>query len=323
MSFLARGLAALAIAAAFSTGAFAQGWPNKPIRWIVPYTPGGYTDLMSRLVGQKVADALGTAVVFENRPGANAIIGTDVVAKSAPDGYTFGTVIAAHAVNATLNPKLPYDTLKDFTYVSLMSVAPLIIIANKSLPANNIQELITLAKSKPGALSFASSGVGAAAHLTMEMFKAQMGLDMVHVPYKGTAGALQDTVAGNINVMFDITGPLMPQVTAGNVKALGLAAREQIPAAPGVKTLIEQGVPDFVSGTWAGIIAPAGTPKEIVDRVAAEAKKALADPAMKAKLAEQGIVAVGNSPDEYRAFVAGEIARWAKVIQDAGIKMEQ
>ena len=315
-----RVLAAIAITLALSGSAFAQNWPNKPIRWIVPYTPGGYTDLMSRLVGQKVADALGVTVIFENRPGANAIIGTDVVAKAAPDGYTFGTVIAAHAVNATLNPKLPYDTLKDFTYVSLMSSAPLIIIANKSLPANSIPELVALAKSKPGALSFASSGVGAAAHLTMEMFKSRMGIDMVHVPYKGTAGALQDTVAGNIHVMFDIVGPLMPQVTAGNVKALGLAAKEQIPAAPGVKTIVEQGVPDFVSGTWAGIIAPAGTPKEAVDRVAAEAKKALADPAMQAKLADQGIVAVGSTPDEYRAFVTDEIARWAKVIKDANIK---
>ena len=315
-----RVLAAIAITLALSGSAFAQNWPNKPIRWIVPYTPGGYTDLMSRLVGQKVADALGVTVVFENKPGANAIIGTDAVAKAAPDGYTFGTVIAAHAVNATLNPKLPYDTLKDLTYVSLMSSAPLIIIANKDVPANSIPELVALAKSKPGSLSFASSGVGAAAHLTMEMFKSRMGIDMVHVPYKGTAGALQDTVAGNIHVMFDIVGPLMPQVIAGNVKALGLSAKEQIPAAPGVKTIIEQGVPDFVSGTWAGIIAPAGTPKEIVERVAAEAKKALADPAMKQKLTDQGIVAIGSTPEEYRAFVSDEIAKWAKVIKDANIK---
>jgi len=318
-----RGLTALAITLVLSTSAFAQGWPNKPIRMIVPYTPGGYTDLMARLVGQKVADALGVTIIFENKPGANAIIGTDVVAKAPPDGYTFGTVIAAHAVNATLNPKLPYDTLKDFSYVSLMSVAPLIIIANNALPANNIKELVALAKQKPGELNFASSGVGAAAHLTMELFKSRMGIDMVHVPYKGTAGALQDTVGGRINVMFDIVGPLMPQVKAGNVKALGLAAKEQIPAAPGVPTIVEQGVPDFVSGTWAGIIAPAGTPKEIVDRVAAEAKKALADPAMIAKLADQGIVAVGSTPDEYRAFVSDEIAKWAKVIKDANIKMAE
>src|ERR1700742_648833 len=323
MHIVRRGLAALVIGLALSGNAFAQTWPNRPIRMIVPYTPGGYTDLMARLVGQKISDALGQPIIFENKPGANAIIGTDVVAKAAPDGYTFGTVIAAHAVNATLNPKLPYDTLKDFSYVSLMSVAPLIMIAHPSLPANNVQELIALAKAKPGELNFASSGVGAAAHLTMEMFKSRTGIDMQHIPYKGTAGALQDVIGGRINVMFDIIGPLMPQVKSGNAKAIVVTARERVPAAPDVPTMAEQGVPDFVSGTWAGIIAPAGTPKEIVDRVSAEAKKALADPALKEKLVEQGIVAVGSTPEEFRAFVAEEIARWAKVINDAGIKLEQ
>jgi tripartite-type tricarboxylate transporter receptor subunit TctC len=319
---LFRAIAALAIVLAGASGALAQGWPNRPIRMIVPYTPGGYTDLMARLVGQKISDALGQPIIFENKPGANAIIGTDVVAKAAPDGYTFGTVIAAHAVNATLNPKLPYDTLKDFSYVSLMSVAPLIMIAHPSLPANNLQELIALAKAKPGELNFASSGVGAAAHLTMEMFKSRTGIDMLHIPYKGTAGALQDVIGGRINVMFDVVGPLMPQVRSGLAKAIVVTAKERIPAASDVPTMAEQGVPDFVSGTWAGIIAPAGTPKEIVDRVFAEAKKALADPALKDKLVEQGIVAVGSSPEEFRSFVADDIVRWRKVITDAGIKME-
>ncbi|HEY0852219.1 MAG TPA: tripartite tricarboxylate transporter substrate binding protein [Bradyrhizobium sp.] len=323
MKYMLRALAVLAVVVTWAADVSAQGWPNRPIRMVVPYTPGGYTDLMARLVGQKIADALGQTIVFENKPGANAIIGTDTVAKAAPDGYTFGTVIAAHAVNPTLNPKLPYDTLKDFTYVSLMSVAPLVMIAHPSLPANNVQELIALAKAKPGQLNFASSGIGAAAHLTMEMFKSRTGINMVHIPYKGTAGALQDTVGGQVNVMFDVIGPLMSQVRSGNAKAIVVTAKERIPAAPDVPTMAEQGVPDFVSGTWAGIIAPAGTPKEIVDRVSAEAKKALADPALKAKLVEQGIVAVGSTPEEFRTFVGEEIARWGKVITDAGIKMEQ
>ncbi|MDB5580263.1 MAG: tripartite tricarboxylate transporter family receptor [Bradyrhizobium sp.] len=322
MKYLFRALAAFAVMLTCAGGALAQTWPTRSIRMVVPYTPGGYTDLMARLVGQKISEALGQPIVFENKPGANAIIGTDVVAKAAPDGYTFGTVIAAHAVNATLNPKLPYDTMKDFTYVSLMSVAPLIMIAHPSVPANNLKELIALAKAKPGELNFASSGIGAAAHLTMEMFKSRAGINMQHIPYKGTAGALQDTVGGQINVMFDIIGPLMPQVRSGNVKALVVTAKERVPAAADVPTMAEQGVPDFVSGTWAGIIAPAGTPKEIVDRVAAEAKKALADPAMKAKLAEQGIVAMGSTPEEFRAFVGEEISSWKKVITDANIKME-
>src|ERR1700704_288871 len=322
MNYLFRALAAFAVLLTCAGGALAQGWPNRAIRMIVPYTPGGYTDLMARLGGQKISEALGQPIIFENKPGANAIIGTDVVAKAAPDGYTFGTVIAAHSVNATLNPKLPYDTMKDFTYVSLMSVAPLIMIAHPSLPANNMKELIALAKAKPGELNFASSGVGAAAHLTMEMFKTRTGIDMQHIPYKGTAGALQDTVGGRINVMFDVVGPLMPQVRSGNVKALVVTAKERIPAAPELQTMAEQGVPDFISGTWAGIIAPAGTPKEIVERVSAEARKALADPALKDKLVEQGIVAVGSTPDEFRSFVGEEIGRWRKVITDAGIKME-
>jgi tripartite-type tricarboxylate transporter receptor subunit TctC len=240
MKCLYRALAAFALVLAGADAALAQGWPNRPIRMVVPYTPGGYTDLMARLVGQKISDALGQPIVFENKPGANAIIGTDAVAKAAPDGYTFGTVIAAHAANATLNPKLPYDTLKDFTYVSLMSVAPLIMIAHPSVPANNVKELIALAKAKPGELNFASSGIGAAAHLTMEMFMSRTGIKMQHIPYKGTAGALQDTVGGQINVMFDIVGPLMPQVRSGNAKAIVVTAKERVPAASDVPTMAER-----------------------------------------------------------------------------------
>ncbi|MDB5620484.1 tripartite tricarboxylate transporter substrate binding protein [Tardiphaga sp.] len=322
MKCLFRALGAFAIIAASAGGAQAQGWPNRPIRMVVPYTPGGYTDLMARLVSQKMSEALGQPFVIENKPGANAVIGTDAVAKAAPDGYTFGTVIAAHSVNPTLNPKLPYDTMKDFTYVSLTSVAPLILIAHPSLPANNMKELIALAKSKPGQLNFASSGIGSAAHLTMEMLKSREGINLQHIPYKGTSGALQDTVGGQINVMFDVIGPLMSQVTPGNAKAIVVTAKARVPAAANVPTMAEEGVPDFVSGTWSGIIAPAGTPKEIVDRIALEAKKALTDPELKKKLDDQGIVPVGSTPDEYRAFVTEEIARWKKVITDANIKVE-
>ncbi|SFL60353.1 Tripartite-type tricarboxylate transporter, receptor component TctC [Bradyrhizobium sp. NFR13] len=316
-------IAVMAACAGSAGMAQAQSWPNRPIRMVVPYTPGGYTDLMARLVSEKMAIALGQPIVIENKPGANAAIGTDAVAKAAPDGYTFGTVIAAHSVNPTLNPKLPYDAMKDFTYVSLTSVAPLILIATPSLPAKDMKEFIALAKAKPGSLNFASSGIGSAAHLTMEMLKSREGINLQHIPYKGTSGALQDTVGGQINVMFDVIGPLMSQVKSGNAKALAVAAKERVPAAGDVPTMAEAGVPDFVSGTWSGIIAPAGTPKEIVDRVAAEAKKALTDPDLKKKLDDQGIVPMGTTPDEFRAFVTDEIARWKKVITDAGIKMEQ
>ncbi|MET0443500.1 MAG: tripartite tricarboxylate transporter substrate binding protein [Pseudorhodoplanes sp.] len=319
----ARALGAVAILLAGAGSAQAQNWPNKPIRMVVPYTAGGYTDLMARLVSEKMSTALGQTIVIENKPGANAVIGTDAVAKAAPDGYTFGTVIAAHSVNPSLNPKLPYDTMKDFTYVSLTSVAPLILIATPSLPAKDMKELIALAKSKPGQLNFASSGIGSAAHLTMEMLKSREGLNLQHIPYKGTAGALQDTVGGQINVMFDVIGPLMSQVKSGNAKALAVAAKARVPAAGDVPTMAEAGVADFTSGTWSGIIAPAGTPQEIVDRVAAEAKKALADPELRKKLDDQGIVPMGTSPEEFKTFVTGEIARWKKVITDADIKVQQ
>jgi tripartite-type tricarboxylate transporter receptor subunit TctC len=311
-----------ATTATASAQAPAQNWPTRTIRMIVPYTPGGYTDMMARLVSEKIAASLGQSIVIENKPGANAAIGTDVVAKAAPDGYTFGTVIAAHSVNPTLKPNLPYNTEKDFTYVSLMSIAPLILIATPSLPAKNMQEFIALAKAKPGQLNFASSGIGAAAHLTMEMLKSREGISLQHVPYKGTAGALQDTVGGQINVMFDIIGPLMEQVRAGNARALGVASKERVPAAGDTPTMIEQGVKDFTSGTWAGIVAPAGVPKEIVERMAAETKKALADPDLRKKLEQQGIVPMGTTPEEFRTFVSEEIARWRQVITAANIKIE-
>ena len=323
MNRIIRVLGALAIVTVTAGSAQAQGWPNRPIRMVVPYTPGGYTDLMARLVSQKMSEALGQTFVIENKPGANAAIGTDSVAKAAPDGYTFGTVIAAHSVNPTLNPKLPYDTMKDFTYVSLTSVAPLILIAHPSVPASNMKELIALAKAKPGTLNFASSGIGSAAHLTMEMLKSREGINLQHIPYKGTAGALQDLVGGQISVMFDVIGPLMSQVTPGNAKALAVTAKARVPAAANVATMTEQGVPDFVSGTWSMIIAPAGTPKEIVDRISLEAKKALSDPALKKKLEDQGIVAMGSTPDEARAFVTEQIALWKKVIVEANIKLPE
>ena len=322
MKSIFRTLGAIAIVTAAAGSAHAQTWPTRPIRMVVPYTPGGYTDLMARLVSQKMSESLGQPFVIENKPGANAVIGTDAVAKAAPDGYTFGTVIAAHSVNPTLNPKLPYDTMKDLAYVSQTSLAPLILIAHPSVPANNIKELIALAKAKPGTLNFASSGIGSAAHLTMEMFKSREGVNLQHIPYKGTSGALQDLVGGNINVMFDVIGPLMSQVTPGNAKALAITATDRVPAAGNTPTMAEQGVADFVSGTWTVIVAPAGTPKEIVDRMSMEAKKALADPEVKKKLDDQGIVATGTTPDETREFVANEVARWKKVITDANIKME-
>ena len=315
--------AAVGLALAVICGdASAQAWPSKPIRIIVPYTPGGYTDYMARTVGQKLSEALGQPIIYENRPGANSILGVELVAKAPPDGYTFGIVIGAHAVNPSLYPKLPYDVFKDFRYVSLLSVAPLIMVMHPSVPANSLKELIALARAKPGQLNFGSSGTGAAAHLTMEMFKSRAGISMAHIPYKGTAGVLQDTIGGQINLFFDVVGPLMPHVRAGKLKAIVVTAKERMVAAPEVPTMAEAGVPDFVSGTFAGYIAPAGTPKEIVNRVSAEVQKILRDPAMREKLAQQGYEAVGGTPEEFEKFMRDEVAKWAKVVRDSGTKIE-
>jgi len=317
---LAAGAAALPAASRFAR---AQSYPLRPIRIVVPYTPGGYTDFMARTVGQKLSEALGQPIIFENRPGANSVIGADVIAKSAPDGYTFGTVIAAHAVNASLNPKLPYDTLNDFSYVSLMSVAPLIMVAHAGLPAENVRDLIALAKAKPGELNFASSGVGAAAHLTMELLKSRVGINMVHVPSRCTAPALTDLIGGRVNVMFDTIGSMMPHVRAGTIKPLGITAREPMPAASGIPVMAEAGVPDFVTGTWAALIAPARLPTQISERIAHEVAKIVQDPAIREQLARDGYEPVGNTPAECLQFMRDEVARWATVINEAGIKLEE
>lgn len=313
-------LAIVCAVLALSTSAQAQNWPTKPIRWIVPYTPGGYTDTVTRDVTQKLSLALKQSIVVENKAGANGVVGADMVARAAPDGYTFGTVIAAHATNTTLNQKLPFDPYKDFTYVSLMSIAPLILVANPSLPADNVKELIAYAKANPGKLTFASSGIGAAAHLTMEMFKSRTGVSMMLVPYRGTAPALQDTIGGQVNMMFDVVGSLMPHVQSGKLKAIVVTSKARMPAAPGVPTMAEAGIPDFVSGTWAGAIAPAGVPKDITNRISGEIAKIMREPEMREKFASLGYEAVGSTPEEYLTFYRKEVTLWAKVIKDAGVK---
>jgi tripartite-type tricarboxylate transporter receptor subunit TctC len=297
-------------------------YPTKPVRVVVPYTPGGFTDTMARTVGDKLSSALGQPTMIENKPGANGIIGADLVAKSAPDGHTLGMVIAAHSANATLYPKLPFDTVKDFSYVSLVGVTPLILVASNNLPANSVRELIAYAKANPGKVNFASSGIGAAAHLTMEYFQSVTGTRMVHVPYKGTAPALTDLLGGQIGVMFDSPSSMMPHVKGGKIKALGMASEQRIPFAPDVPTIIESGVPGFVSASWAMLVAPANTPQDIVNRLSAEVAKILRSPDMKDKFASLGVLPVGNSPQEAAEFFKAEMAKWGKIIKEANVKPE-
>ena len=299
-------------------------WPTKSIRWVIPYPPGGITDSATRMVVQKVAEQTGWTIVVENRPGANSILGADMVAKAAPDGYTFLTVIAAHAANATLYAgKLPFDVVKSFAPVSLVGIAPLIMTANNDLPVKDVKELITYAKTNPGRLSYGSSGVGAAAHLTTELFDQTAGVDMVHVPYKGTAPALQDLMGGRIQILVDVPSTLMPQVRAGKIKALGMFSSKRVAGAAEVPTITEAGGPLIESSTWVLFLAPAGTPPDIVNRIAAETAKAVASADIRSRFESIGIEPVGNTPVEAGKFLDEEIAKWAKVISTAGVKPEQ
>ena len=319
-------LAFAALALITSTVLHAQGpaWPTKSIRWIIPYPPGGITDNATRMVVQKVAEQTGWTIAVENKPGANSILGADIAAKSTPDGYTFLTVIAAHAANATLYAgKLPFDVVKSFAPVSLVGIAPLIMTANNDLAVKDVKELIAYAKANPGKLSYGSSGVGAAAHLTTELFDQTVGVHMVHVPYKGTAPALQDLMGGNIQILVDVPSTLMPQVRGGKIKALGMFSAKRVAGAAEIPTIAEAGGPLIEASTWVLFLAPAGTPREIVNRFASETAKAVASADIKSRFETIGIEPVGNTPDEAGKFLSEEIAKWAKVISTAGVKPEQ
>ena len=299
----------------------AQNYPTRPVRVLVPYTPGGITDVVTRITALELAKSLGQTFVVDNRPGANSILAVEMVSKSNPDGYTLGTVIAAHAANQTLYPKLPYDSIKSFEHVSLIATAPLIVCATNSLAATSVKDLIELAKAKPGQITFASSGVGAAAHLTTELLMLTTGIKMVHIPYKGTAPALQDLIGGQINIMMDTPSSMLPHVRAGKIKALGMASEKRVAVAPDIPTLIETGV-QVVGGTWVGMLAPAGTPKAIVDRLSREVGVAMRRAEIKERFLQLGIEPVGNTSAEFTAFLNAEVAKWAKVIKAANVKIE-
>lgn len=311
--------AALALTA---TGAAAQSWPAKPIRWIVPYTPGGITDNVTRMVTAKVSAALGQPITVENKPGANSIIGVDQMSKSAPDGYTIATVIAAHAANATLyEGRLPFDH-KALVPVSLAAISPIIMTANNAFPAKNIGELIAYAKANPGKVTFGSSGIGAAAHLTSELLAQTAGIQMTHVPYKGTAPALTDLIAGNLQILGDTPSSMMPHVRAGKVKALGMFSATRLPAAPDVPTSAEGGGPAIESSTWVMFLAPPGTPKDVVERLSKAVSDAIKSPELTARFNEMGIFPVGNTPAEASKFLADEVAKWAGVIRTGNVKVD-
>jgi tripartite-type tricarboxylate transporter receptor subunit TctC len=296
-------------------------YPARPIRVVVPYTPGGITDVVTRIVAQEVSKAVNQNVLVDNRPGANSILGVDIVSKATPDGYTLASVIAAHAANQTLYPKLPYDSVKSFSPVSLLVTAPLIVTATNNLAAKDAKELVALAKAKPGALSFGSSGIGAAAHLTTELLMRTMGIKMNHVPYKGTAQTLQALTGGEIQVLMDTPSSMLPHVRGGRIKALGMASEKRVQVAPEIPTLTETGVP-VVGGTWVGWLAPAGSPKAAVDKLSAEIQTIFKRQDIRDRLVQMGIDPVGSSSAEFDKFLRNEVAKWAKVIKEAGVKIE-
>jgi tripartite-type tricarboxylate transporter receptor subunit TctC len=318
---LVRALAYALAVAACGIG-HAQTWPAQTIKIVAPVPPGGGVDILSRTLGQKLAESLGVAVVVENKAGASAVVGTDYVAKSAPDGYTLLMGYSVLATNRFLQASLPYDLDRDLTPVINVGYIPLILVTQPSFPANSVKELIALAKSKPGQLSFASGGAGAGAHLSGELFKSLAGVDIVHVPYKGNAPALNDLLGGHVNIMFDTITTSLPHVKSGQLKGLATTGDKRSPLAPELPTMIEAGLPGFEISAWYMLFAPKKTPKEVINKLNVALNAALSDPEVVKRMGAQGVSFVGGTPEQAETFLQSEITRWGDVIKKAGIKAE-
>jgi len=314
----------VALASLLATGAaLAQSYPSKPLRLIVPFAAGGTGDVLGRLLASKLAEGLGQPVVVEFKPGAGTTLGTDFVAKSAPDGYTIlFSASTTMAINASLYAKLPYDTLKDLAPVSLLASIPNILVANPALPANTVQELIALAKASPGKLNYATPGSGTTPHLAGELFKTVAGINMTHVPYKGAGPAIVDVLGGHVPMLFDNIPSVQSQVNTGKMKAIGVTSAQRSPAMPNVPTFIEAGLAGFEANSWWAILAPAGTPKEIIARLNTEVLKALNDAGLRERYLGLGAVPAPGTPEECGAHVRAEIGKWAAIIKASGARVD-
>jgi len=313
--------------AVFSLTTFATAqpaaYPDKPIRIVVAYTPAGATDILARTVGQKLTEAWGQSVIIDNRPGANGNIGTEYAAKATADGYTLLMVTAGtHGINPGLYRKLGFDAVKDFAAVSLVAMVPNILVVNNAVPAKDLKEFIAYVKANPGKFNYGSPGTGSTAHLSMELFKTMTGTQMVHIPYKGSAGVLADLIGGQIVVTMDNMPPYVPQVKAAKIRALAVSTNHRSPAVPDVPTVAEAGVPGYDSGAWFGLVAPANTPKEIVNKLSRETARILKLPDVSARLSDLGAEPVGGTPEQFSAHIKSEIAKWAKVIKDANVELQ-
>lgn len=313
-------LAAAALGLAIPT-VRAQAWPSRPIRFIVPYPPGGGTDIVARMLAQKMTQSLGQPVVVENKPGASTIIGTDLMAKAPADGHTFALITDSHAINPTFFPNLPYDSLKDFAFISQLVYTPLMMVAHPSLKVKNLRDFIALAKSQPGRINYASIGNGTPHHLSMEWFRSMAGVELTHVPYKGVAPALADLVAGHAQVMFTGTSSAAPYVADGRLIALGVSSAKRQPAFPDVPSVSEV-LPQFDFMTWYGVAAPRNTPPDIVQRLSREIGNALAMPDVKERLAKLGVEGAASSPEAFRTFMGQQVEVLKKMVQVTGVKAE-
>jgi tripartite-type tricarboxylate transporter receptor subunit TctC len=318
---LLAGLAGAGTLAAAGPGR-AAAWPTRPISLVVPYPPGGSTDITARLVGDRLGQLLGQSLVIDNRSGAGGNIGMELVARAAPDGYTLGLATTAHAINMTLFRQLNYDTLKSFEPVALLTENPLLLVVPTASPARSVTELIANAKAKPGALSFATSGVGQSTHMAAELFASMAGIKLTHVPYRGSAPAIADVMAGQVDLMFDTTQSVLPHAEAGRVRILGITSAERLPLVKDVPTIAEAGLPGYVAIAWNGLMAPKGTPREIVERLHAETVKAMQEPAMTARFASLGATSQPLSRDAYAEFVKAEVDKWGAIVRQSGATLD-
>jgi tripartite-type tricarboxylate transporter receptor subunit TctC len=309
--------------AVFCIAAHGQEYPSKPIRIIVPFAAGGPADIYARFIGQRLQDSLGQSVVVDNRPGAGAIIGTDAVAKSPADGYTLLMMSNTHTVNESLIPNKPYQLMRDFVPVVPINYSDLVLVVHPSVPANNLAELLQLAKAKPKELNYASSGNGTPYHMAGELFKAMAGVDIIHVPYKGSSGARTDVLGGQVHMMFDAVPTMSDHVRSGKVKAFGTTGEKRSAVLPNVPTMAEAGVPGYDAVIWLGIMAPKNTPRDIVNRLSAEITKITSRPDVREAWAKQGALAMTMTPEEFARFMTSDIAKWERIVRISGAKADQ
>lgn len=320
--FLGATAAGLVVAGTGGATAAQSAYPAKPIRLIVPYPPGGSTDIAARVVGEQISQSLDQRFVVDNRPGAGGNIGMQLAATSDPDGYTVVVGTTAHAINMTLFKDLSYDTVKDFEPIALLTEVPLMLVVNPSVKAQTVAELIALAKREPGSLDVASSGNGQSTHLAAELFNAMAGVKMTHIPYKGSAPAITDVVAGHVQLMFDTVMSALPHVQAGKLRALAVTSAKRAPVVPDVLTIAEAALPGYEAIAWNGLFAPKGTPRTIIDQLNAETVKAVRSDSVIKQFASMGATARPTTPDEFASYVRNEVTKWAKVVNESGAKIE-